>query len=458
MWASVDAAKAWNARVDDSLRVAPETALRLPNAIAGSIAVLGVYVAAGLLFEPLVGLTAAFFVAADPTVISVNRLGKEDTFLMMFFILAVACYESAKVVWAEDARADRAARWLYNGCGICFGLMLASKYMPHLWGLYGLFNLITMPDAGSNAPRNRQFYPMMAGAFLIANFAVLLPDTWRYVEQYIAGGRQSHHGHLYDGRLYVNAASVVLWGVPWTYYFRMIATKMPLVVLAASLAGLPLLVTRRHERGLVWLRVFIVIQMLGYAVIAAKFQRYAMPLLIVIDILAAVGVVAVLRSLRECAWLPAPMRPVAATTLAAAVVGLALQAPVRAAPHFSVYRNAMGARAPATSVYPEEAYDFGVREAVAEVSNVAGAGAAIVSDADMVVEHYLQQTDRRDLVSRSLSRQGLEAGGEQWVLVQDNHLSFENASLVAQLPAHMVQWRRYSLEGATALEVFKVTR
>jgi hypothetical protein len=118
----------------------------------------------------------------------------------------------------------------------------------------------------------------------------------------------------------------------------------------------------------------------------------------------------------------------------------------------------MGARAPATSVYPEEAYDFGVREAVAEVSNVAGAGAAIVSDADMVVEHYLQQTDRRDLVSRSLSRQGLEAGGEQWVLVQDNHLSFENASLVAQLRAQMVPWRRYSLEGATALEVFKVTR
>ena len=455
MWASLDASAAWNASVGPSLQIAPEAALRLPNAIGGTIVVLGVYVAAALLFEPAVGVTAAFFVASDPTVISVNRLGKEDTFLVMFFVLAVACYERAKVVWASN---PRAARWLYNGAGICFGLMLASKYMPHLWGLYGLFNLVTMPDAGSNAPRNRHFYPLMLAAFLLANFAILLPDTWRYVAQYVQGTRQSHHGHPYDGRVYVNAASVVIWGVPWTYYFRMIATKMPLVVLAASIPAIPLLVTRRRERGFVWLRVFLVIQLIGYAVFAAKFQRYALPLLIVIDVLAAVGAIATLGWIRERAWLPASGRAVISAAVAAAVVMLVLQAPLASAPHFSLYRNPLGAGRPAASVYPEEVYDFGVREAVAEVGAAAGHGATIVSDADMVVDHYLRQAARPDLTSRSLSQYGLAAHGEQWVLVQNSHLSFENADLVAQLRAQVPPWRRYRLDGVTAVEVFKVAR
>lgn len=455
MWGSLDASAAWNGRVRPSLQIGPEAALRLPNAMAGTVVVFGVYLAATLLFEPAVGLAAAFFVATDPTVISVNRLGKEDTFLIMFFVLAVACYEGAKAIWGSNARA---ARWLYNGSGICFGLMLASKYMPHLWGLYGLFNLITMPDAGSNAPRNRQFYPLMVSAFLLANFAILLPDTWRYVAQYLQGARQSHHGHLYDGRLYVNAASVVLWGVPWTYYFRMIATKMPLAVLAAAVAALPLLVTRRHERGFVWLRVFLLIQLLGYAVFATKFQRYALPLLIVIDILGAVGMMAALRWIRERIWLPAPLRQVAPVALAVAVVVLVLQPPTSAGPHFSLYRNALGAGSPAASVYPEEAYDFGVREAVAAVGGAAGHGATIVSDADMVVDHYLRQAARPDLTSRSLSQRGLQAHGEQWVLVQNSHLSFENADLVAQLRAQLRPWRRYRLDGVTAVEVFRVAR
>jgi hypothetical protein len=44
------------------------------------------------------------------------------------------------------------------------------------------------------------------------------------------------------------------------------------------------------------------------------------------------------------------------------------------------------------------------------------------------------------------------------VLVQDNPLSFETASRFAQLRAQLRPWRRYTLEGATTLEVFKVTR
>ena len=40
-----------------------------------------------------------------------------------------------------------------------------------------------------------------------------------------------------------------------------------------------------------WLRVFIIIPFLGHAIFAAKFQRYGLPLLMVLDMLAAAGLV-----------------------------------------------------------------------------------------------------------------------------------------------------------------------
>ena len=96
MWGSLAGAERWNAYVPESMAIAPETALRLPNAVAGALTPLAVFGAAASLLDPTAGLIAALFVALDPTIISVNRIGKEDTFLMLFFMLATACYERAK--------------------------------------------------------------------------------------------------------------------------------------------------------------------------------------------------------------------------------------------------------------------------------------------------------------------------------------------------------------------------
>jgi hypothetical protein len=74
----------------------------------------------------------------------------------------------------------------------------------------------------------------------------------------------------------------------------------------------------------------------------------------------------------------------------------------------------------------------------------------------MVVEYYLRLTPRRDIVSRSLSGDGLLHRGEQWVVVQDSHLSFESAALVAQLRARQQAWREYRLHGRLAVQVFRV--
>jgi hypothetical protein len=452
MWGSLAATEQWN-RMAPALPIAPETALRLPNVIAGAATTLAVYGAGSLLLGSAAGVVAAFFVAVDPTIISINRIGKEDTLLMLFFFLAVWCYEKAKRIGVTDP--GRAQRW-YTGAGACFGLMVASKYLPHLIGLNVGVNMIVQPHPGANAPRPKTYYPTMIAAFLCANFAVLLPSTWAYAAAYVRGAHSTHHGYLYDGELYVNAATVLLWGVPWTYYVRMMVTKVPLAVLAGSIAGVVLLFPRWRERGFVWLRVFLVIPMLGQALIAAKFQRYALPLVIVVEMLSAVGLVVVGRWLWRRAGSNAIRVPL--VTTAVAVASLLVMAPLSVAPYYSIYQNRIGAGqgAPAT-VYPEEAYDFGVREAVNAIVAAAGPGAAIVSDAALVVEHYVAQTSRNDLEVRSLSEHGLRFRGEQWILVQDSHVYFENATLIDQLRRSQMPWREYRLGGTPVLQVFKVT-
>jgi hypothetical protein len=220
-----------------------------------------------------------------------------------------------------------------------------------------------------------------------------------------------------------------------------------------------LLVTQRGERGFVWLRVQIVPLMLSYSMFSAKFQRYALPLILAIDMLGAVGLVTAL------AWLARRVRAGRArVALCTATLGLVaapiLLAPLRVFPFYSVYRNAFGAAlAPAAAAFPEEAYDYGVREAVEAIAAVARPGATIVSDATLVVRHYLEQSGRRaDLHLRVLSQEGLAVRGEQWVIVQDSHVYFENASLVWQLRHSLPRWREYQMAGSTVLEVFRVAR
>jgi hypothetical protein len=95
---------------------------------------------------------------------------------------------------------------------------------------------------------------------------------------------------------------------------------------------------------------------------------------------------------------------------------------------------------------------------VTAIAEVAKPGALLVSDATMAVEYYSRQAGRGDLASRSLSLDGLAPRGDQWVVVQDGHLYFENASVVAQIRRSMSPWREYRLAGTTVLQVYRLTR
>jgi hypothetical protein len=455
MWGSLSAADAWNRGAPAQLAVAAESALRFPNVVAGTATAAVAYALANIWFGPHAAIAAAFLVALDPNVTAINRIGKEETLALLFFLTAIWLYERGKVAGAADPVG--AQRW-YTASGGGFGLMLASKYVPHLFGMYAVFNKAAVRHAGANAPWKGRYYAAMAVAFLVCNLAVLLPQSVEYVVGYVRGAHAPHTGYMYAGELYVNGILSFFGGVPVTYYLHMLATKVPLGILAAALVGAVPLVTRRGERGFIWLRVFIVLPLLGYSLFGSKFQRYALPMLLTLDLLAAVGTVLAVQWLSGRAW-PLAARTTASALVVAATLATVLAAQVGVAPFYSTYQNAIGAAVtrPLT-VFPEEAYDYGVREAVGAIVAAAGEGATVASEAPGVVEYYVRRSGRSDLELRSLARDGLPMHGEQWVIVQESHIYFENADLVAHLRQVARPWREFRLRGTPVVEVFRLMR
>jgi hypothetical protein len=247
--------------------------------------------------------------------------------------------------------------------------------------------------------------------------------------------------------------------VPATFYLRLLATKVPLAVLGATAAGLIELVRRRSERGYVLLRVWLVFVLLPYSLMAAKFIRYALPLFAAVDLVAAVGFIAGTRWLLRKSWLPRVTR-VTVSVLALVVSVVALGAGLQSAhPFYSVFRNAVGERiAAAGETFPEEAYDYGVREAVAAIAETAEPSGFLVSDAPAVVAYYLNAAGRTDLQVRSLSGQGIPYGRQpSWVIVQDDHATFENHDVVAQLRRQSVPWREFRAGDALTAQVFRLS-
>jgi hypothetical protein len=457
MLASVETSRAWNRIAPEESAIAIETAIRLPNAFVGAAIAAALFGVCNVLFGSAIATMAALFWAFDVNAIAINRIGKEDTFALFFFLVAVWCYEVAKQRGAANLIV--AQRW-YTLSGAAFGLMLASKYFPQYLGVYALFNVLTDRAPGENRPLKLRYYGAMVAAFVVANVAILDPATWRYGLAYINGGTLLHHGYPFAGRLYSNTSALARDGVPTTFYLRLLATKVPLVVIGALVPGTIELLRRRRERGSLLLAVWFGLFLVGLSVPAVKFMRYALPLFAAIDVVAAIGVVAGIQWVLRKSWLlPITRVTFAGLALTVCISGTFLAARI-AEPFPSLFRNGIGeALAPAGTTFPEETYDFGVREAVAAIAPIAQPGAAIVSDAPGVVSYYVGLSGRTDLRVRSLSADGLPHDGQpSFVIVQPEHLTFENQKVVEHLTQAASPWRVLRAADAIAARVYVLPR
>ena len=141
--ASVVVAEQWNASSlvasYPSLSISTEAALRLPGVILGALTSLLIFLVVSELFGIEVALISAALWAVDPSGIGFNRIAKEDTFFLFFFLLA-------NVFWLKGQRVAESGegrpKLYYWATAVTFGAMLASKYLPHFMAISGSYYYI----------------------------------------------------------------------------------------------------------------------------------------------------------------------------------------------------------------------------------------------------------------------------------------------------------------------------
>ena len=442
-----------------SLRGVPagseEAALRLPNVLIGALTAIPLFLLTAALFDRWHALLAAAFWAFGVNAITHNRIGKEDSLLVFFMLFAFYFFVGAKQISPANkpARSHR-----YAASAVAFGLMLASKYFPHYLGLNMLFHHnfhVRKEQPGEPSGKTPGwFFLLIIGVFLIASPAVLMPEVWQYMNAYMGEKLLTHSGYLFAGQLYKNnMSSSPFWGTPIYFYLVFLAIKVPLLMLVAFVIGLAICVKDRQV-GHAFLIFMFLFWIVPYSLIGGKWLRYTLSLMPFVYMLAAVGVMGLIR------WLM-PLFSNSKRAVTALVVALFLGIPAWTAfanrPHYALYTNALAADKAGYYFPHDEFYDAGLREAIKYVCEQAPTGATIAHETPAVARHYLGLFGRTDLNSQAISSKDFDvrtAAGPVYVIVQRGRTYFENREELDHVRAHFRKVNEVQIEGVTAAEVF----
>jgi len=409
--ASVIAAEKWNAFVANrpAEQISPETALRLPGVIAGALTALLIYLVAAELFGAEVALIAAALWAFNPSAIAFNRIAKEDTFLLFFFLLA-------NVFWLRGQRVaestDHNPNKYYWATAACYGAMVASKYVPHLFAVsicyYWMFQQIPETRWRLGKIRLLKFFAIMGVVFLVLSPTVLLPETWRQMGLFAGGQRVSHDGYEFMGQLYPQRFVDWLHGVPFYFYFVYTAVKLPLLTVLGFVVGLPLLFRRKLGDGRYFILFWLYLWVVAFSLPGGKFTRYYTTVLPAVLITAALGIQFAGRWLAEriaALSFAAELRHYVPACLAVIVIGSSVVNSSQAAPHFRLFTNLFGGGTARAGYYfpHDEFYDASMRDVIGEVARRARVGARVVSESPTLAAYYAQRAQRADLICVSLS-------------------------------------------------------
>jgi hypothetical protein len=461
MFVSVRAAQAWNASAPAASQISDETALRLPNVLFGALTVLPLFLLTRALFDKRTGLIAAALWATGVNAITYNRVAKEDTLLVFFMLFAFYFYIRAKQTSGfEPKRKHR----FYSWSGASFGLMFASKYFPHYFGLnmlYHHFARLRRREPGEPAGHTPfGFYLITFAVFIVANPSILLPQTWHYINTYSSEQLLTHHGYLFGATLYPNQISSTPFGTPFYFYLLFLAIKLPLPVLAAMLVGFVACARRWREPGAAFVLLMFLLWIIPYSIMGAKWLRYTLSLMPFVYMLAAVGIAALVRLLarfKQGDGTFSPARLATALLLLAFIALPTLQA-YASRPHYALYTNALGASRAGYFFPHDEFYDDGLREALKFVSERAPRGATLVHETPGVVRYYLQRFDRTDLQTRALSDPKLQiddATRPAYFIIQRGRTYFENRAKMDEVRARLHRIYVGTVGGVVAVEVYE---
>jgi dolichyl-phosphate-mannose-protein mannosyltransferase len=433
-----------------------EAALRLPNVLIGALTVIPLFLLTAAFFDRRHALLAAAFWALGINAITLNRIGKEDSLLVFFMLFAFYFFLRAKQLSPHD-KTGRARR--YAASAVSFGFMIASKYFPHYLGLNMLFHHnFHVRTAAAGEPSGKTpgwFFLAIIGVYLLASPAVLLPEVWAYMNAYMGEHLLTHSGYLFAGRLYKNnMSSSPFWGTPVYFYLLFLAIKVPLLILISFLIGLGIAVRRWRHVGHAFLIFMFLFWIVPYSLIGGKWLRYTLSLMPFVYMLAAVGVVGLIRW--TTSWWPGAKR-VITSIVVAMFIGLPALTAFANRPHYALYTNVLAAGKSGYFFPHDEFYDDGLREAIKYVCDVAPSGATIAHETPAVTRHYLEAFGRADLNSKTISSREFDArsaAGPVYVIVQRGRTYFENREELDHVRAHYRRVHEVTIEGATAAEVF----
>src|SRR2546423_154036 len=449
---SIVAAEKWNATnfvaAHPDLQVTIETALRLPSVIFGTLTVLVLFLVTAELFGVEVALITAALWAFDPSAIGFNRIAKEDTFCLFFFLLG-------NVFWLRSQRiAERGMGnpvIYYWAAAVSFGAMMASKYLPGYFAAsiayYHIFQEIKATKWRLGKPRFLLFFGIMGATFLLCNLTILLPGTWRAALTFASYKHVGHNGYEFIGTIYRHKLMDWFKGVPWYFYFVFMAVKLPVATIAAFLVGLPLLFRRKLGDGRYFLLFWTVIGFAPFVFVGGKFTRYFTPELPVVFITAAIGVQFVGRQIARF-LAKQNLKSYAVTALALLVVFSSVWASASAAPYYRLYTNALGGGEERAGYYfpQDEFYDAYLRDVMKGIAARARQGAQVASETPTVTAYYARAANRPDLICVALSDPAAvrELGTGDFVVDARGRRYFTNDELLKNLrqasaPAFHVQ-------------------
>jgi predicted membrane-bound dolichyl-phosphate-mannose-protein mannosyltransferase len=392
------------------LNVPVETSLRLPGALLGAISAVLVFLIAMELFGLEVGLISAALWSFDPLTISFNRIAKEDTFLVFFFLLANFFWLRGQR--AAESQPHRSPERFYWAAAAAFGAMLASKYVPQLFavtvGYYYVFQRMPPTRWRLGKKKFLKFFIVMGVAFLLFNPTILLPGTWRTILNFTGYKMMGHDSYEFIGRLYPHRMVDWLRGEPWYFYLVLLGVKLPLPALFGFLLGVVLLFRRTIGDGRYFLLFWLFFWALTFVFAGGKFTRYATSLMPAVIITAALGIQFAARKFGHVCRRIFDSGPVGVYASAAVVsiaIILTLWSAASAEPHYRLYMNSLsGGNARAGAYFPQdEFYDAYMQDAMKEIAARARPGAHVATEIPLLADYYARRAGRTDLVCVEMS-------------------------------------------------------
>ena len=445
--------------------ISAETALRLPGTILGAFTALLIYLIVAELFGAEVALIAAALWAFDPNAIGFNRIAKEDSFLLFFFLLA-------NVFWLRGQRiaegTDRSPNRYYWLAGASFGAMVASKYVPHLIGIslcyYWMFQQLPETRWRLGKKRILTFFGIIGIVFLILSPTILLPETWHQMGLFAGSKRIGHDGYEFMGKLYPQRLDDWLRGIPVYFYLVYTWVKLPLLSVVGFLIGLPFLFRRKLGDGRYFIIFWLYLWVIAFCFPGGKFTRYYTTVLPAVLITAALGIQFAGRWLANVISkfnFGRQLRHYIPAGLAVIAITWSVVNSVYATPHFRLFTNVLGGGTERAGTYfpHDEFYDASMRDTMAEIGKRARPSAVIASESPLLASYYAQQENRTDLVCVSLSDpeglKQLKVG--DFVIVARGRRYFSNDALISSLATTASPDFQMFLGGVRSVDVYVLT-